>query len=184
VSSEAEGGRTARRRIPGQPAPAHTVKLGPIGAGPRHRGAARRASPCRRACARFVLDCSRDRRRAGRRLDARANRRGYPPRNPLPVKRIPAQIRSLCRAYTGEAVRSLAAIMRNADAPPRARIQAADIHLRWPRGSRLAAIGRRARRGCARCCSSLLSRRTRAKSLWKIADRLNAQGVSVPRGGA
>jgi len=35
----------------------------------------------------------------------------------------------LCRAYTGEAVRSLAAIMRNADAPPRARIQAADILL-------------------------------------------------------
>jgi hypothetical protein len=58
-----------------------------------------------------------------------ANRRGYPPRNPLPAKRIPAQIRSLCRSYTGEAVRSLAAIMRNADAPPRARIQAADILL-------------------------------------------------------
>ena len=54
---------------------------------------------------------------------------GYPPRKPLPAKRIPAHIRSLCRAYTDEAVRSLAAIMRNADAPPRARIQAADILL-------------------------------------------------------
>ena len=53
--------------------------------------------------------------RAGRRLDARANRRGYPPRKHLPAKRIPADIRSLCRSYTDEAVRSLAAIMRNGD---------------------------------------------------------------------
>jgi len=30
-------------------------------------------------------------------------------------KRIPADIRSLCRSYTDEAVRSLAAIMRNGD---------------------------------------------------------------------
>ena len=57
------------------------------------------------------------------------NRRGYPPRIPLPAKRIPAQIRSLCRAYTDEAVRSLAAIMRNPDAPPRARLRAADMLL-------------------------------------------------------
>jgi hypothetical protein len=49
---------------------------------------------------------------------------GTHPVNPLPAKRIPAQIQSLCRAYTGEAVRSLATIMRRADAPPRARIQA------------------------------------------------------------
>jgi hypothetical protein len=35
----------------------------------------------------------------------------------------------LCRAYTDEAVRSLAAIMRQADAPPRARIQAIAILL-------------------------------------------------------
>jgi hypothetical protein len=48
---------------------------------------------------------------------------------PLPAKRIPAQIRSLCRAYTDEAVRSLAAIMRQADAPPKARIQAIAILL-------------------------------------------------------
>jgi hypothetical protein len=49
--------------------------------------------------------------------------------DPLPAKRIPAQIRSLCRAYTDEAVRSLAAIMRQADAPPKARIQAIAILL-------------------------------------------------------
>jgi hypothetical protein len=59
----------------------------------------------------------------------RANRRGTDPVNPLPAKRKPAQIRSLCRAYTGEAVRSLAAIMRQADAPPSARIQAIAILL-------------------------------------------------------
>jgi hypothetical protein len=35
----------------------------------------------------------------------------------------------LCRAYTDEAVRSLAAIMRQADAPPKARIQAIAILL-------------------------------------------------------
>jgi hypothetical protein len=63
----------------------------------------------------FVLDYSHGCRRAGCGLDARANRRGYPPRKPLPAKRIPADIRSLCRSYTGEAVRSLAAIMRNGD---------------------------------------------------------------------
>jgi hypothetical protein len=76
-----------------------------------------------------VLDCSRDRRRAGCGFDACANRRGYPSRNPLPAKRIPADIRSLCRSYTDEAVRSLAAIKRQADAPPRARIQAIAILL-------------------------------------------------------
>ena len=56
-----------------------------------------------------------------------ANRRGYPPRKALARKTIPADIRSLCRAYTGEAVRSLAAIMRQVDAPPGARIQAISI---------------------------------------------------------
>jgi hypothetical protein len=50
-------------------------------------------------------------------------------RQDLPAKRIPAQIRSLCRAYTGEAVRSLATIVRQADAPPRARIQAIAVLL-------------------------------------------------------
>jgi hypothetical protein len=78
----------------------------------------------------IVLDYPHGCRRAGRRLDTRANRRGGThPVNPLPAKRIPAQIRSLCRAYTDEAVRSLAAIMRNPDAPPRARIRAADMLL-------------------------------------------------------
>ena len=71
-----------------------------------------------------VSDC-----RPRRIRDAYANRRGDPPRKPLPAKRVPAQIRSLCRAYTGEAVRSLAAIMRQADAPPGARIQAIAILL-------------------------------------------------------
>ena len=40
---------------------------------------------------------------------------GTHPVNPLPAKRIPADVRSLCRSYTGEAMRSLAAIMRNGD---------------------------------------------------------------------
>lgn len=69
----------------------------------------------------LVLYCSRDCRRS--------SGGGYPPPKPLSAKRIPANIRSLCRSYTGEAVRSLAAIMRNADAPPRARLQAIDILL-------------------------------------------------------
>jgi hypothetical protein len=54
---------------------------------------------------------------------------GTDPVTPLPAKRIPADIRSLCRAYTGEAVRTLAAIMRQADAPPSARIQAIAVLL-------------------------------------------------------
>ena len=57
------------------------------------------------------------------------NREGYSPGKALARKAIPADIRSLCRAYTGEAVRSLAAIMRQADAPPSARIQAIAILL-------------------------------------------------------
>jgi len=43
-------------------------------------------------------------------------------------KRIPADIRSLCRSYTDEAVRSLAAIMRNGDKDA-TRVQAAAILL-------------------------------------------------------
>src|SRR4249919_3433171 len=74
--------------------------------------------------------------RARRERDGCANRRGYPPRKPLPAKRIPAHIRSLCRAYTDEAVRSLAAIMRNADAPPE--------HAYGPSTSCLIAAGSRA----------------------------------------
>jgi hypothetical protein len=54
---------------------------------------------------------------------------GTQPVKPLPAKRIPADIRSLCRAYTAEAVRSLAAIMRQVDAPPGARIQAIAVLL-------------------------------------------------------
>ena len=57
------------------------------------------------------------------------NREGYSPGKALARKAIPANIRSLCRAYTAEAVRSLAAIMRQADAPPSARIQAIAILL-------------------------------------------------------
>jgi hypothetical protein len=93
----------------------------------------------------FVLYYSRDCRRAGCGLDARANRRGTV--NPLPAKRIPAHIRLLYRAYTDEAMRSLAAIMRQADAPPSARIRAIAILL--DRGLGQAATdahGRRRRR--------------------------------------
>lgn len=57
------------------------------------------------------------------------NRRGYPTHKALARKTIPADIRSLCRSYTSEAVRSLAAIMRQPDAPPSARVQAIGILL-------------------------------------------------------
>jgi hypothetical protein len=43
----------------------------------------------------------------------------------LPRKNIPADIRSLCRAYTDESVRHLAAILRQPEFPPSARVQAA-----------------------------------------------------------
>jgi hypothetical protein len=58
-----------------------------------------------------------------------ALRRGYLPRKPLPRKKIPADIRSLCRAYTDESVRHLAAIMRQPEFPPSARVQAIAILL-------------------------------------------------------
>jgi hypothetical protein len=102
--------------------------------GCRHDDVIVEPMPCNRSCsndgecAPFVLDYSRDCRRAGH--DASTNRRGTRHVNPLPAKKIPAQIRSLCRAYTGEAVRSLAAaIMRQANAPPSPRIQAIAILL-------------------------------------------------------
>ena len=57
------------------------------------------------------------------------NRRGYPPDKALARKAIPTDIRSLCRAYTGEAVRHLAAIMRQREYPPAARVQAASVLL-------------------------------------------------------
>jgi hypothetical protein len=57
------------------------------------------------------------------------NRRGYSPINALARKAIPTDIRSLCRAYTGEAIRHLAAIMRQREYPPAARVQAANILL-------------------------------------------------------
>ena len=57
------------------------------------------------------------------------NRRGYPPDKALARKAIPADIRSLCRAYTGEAIRHLAAIMRQREYSPAARVQAANILL-------------------------------------------------------
>jgi hypothetical protein len=47
----------------------------------------------------------------------------------LPRKKIPADIRSLCRAYTDESVRVLASIMRQAEHPPAVRVQAANILL-------------------------------------------------------
>ncbi|WP_439374791.1 hypothetical protein [Bradyrhizobium sp. DASA03120] len=47
----------------------------------------------------------------------------------MPRKAIPADIRSLCRAYTAEAIRHLAAIMRQPEYPPAARVQAANVLL-------------------------------------------------------
>lgn len=58
-----------------------------------------------------------------------ADRRGYRPRKALARKAIPADIRSLCRAYTGEAIRHLAAIMRQREYSPAARVQAASVLL-------------------------------------------------------
>ena len=57
------------------------------------------------------------------------NRRGYPPDKALARKAIPTDIRSLCRAYTGEAIRHLAAIMRQREYSPAARVQAASVLL-------------------------------------------------------
>jgi hypothetical protein len=57
------------------------------------------------------------------------NRRGYPARKRLPRKAIPADIRSLCRAYTAESVRVLASIMRQPEHSDAARIAAANILL-------------------------------------------------------
>ena len=53
------------------------------------------------------------------------HRRGYPARKPLPRKKIPTDIRSLCRAYTDEGVRVLASIMRQPEHSASARVQAA-----------------------------------------------------------
>ena len=54
---------------------------------------------------------------------------GVLPINALARKAIPTDIRSLCRAYTGEAIRHLAAIMRQREYSPAARVQAANILL-------------------------------------------------------
>jgi hypothetical protein len=54
-----------------------------------------------------------------------AQRRGYPSHNQLVRKKLPADIRSLCRSYTKECVRHLAAIMRQPEFPPAARVAAA-----------------------------------------------------------
>jgi hypothetical protein len=56
-------------------------------------------------------------------------REGYPPGNTLARKAIPTDIRSLCRAYTEESIRHLAAIMRQPEYPPAARVQAANALL-------------------------------------------------------
>ena len=56
-------------------------------------------------------------------------REGYPPGNTLARKAIPTDIRSLCRAYTAESIRHLAAIMRQREYSPAARVQAANILL-------------------------------------------------------
>ena len=64
--------------------------------------------------------------RAGRecRFDACANRRGYPPRKPLPRKKIPSDLRSLARGHTELCIKVLAEIV-----PPAARVSAAGILL-------------------------------------------------------
>src|SRR4051794_12463309 len=72
----------------------------------------------------FVLDCPRDCPGAERALPA-PNRRGYSPRKALARKAIPADIRSLCRSYTQESIRHLAAIMRQPEYSPAARVTAA-----------------------------------------------------------
>ena len=56
----------------------------------------------------------------------RRQQEGRPPGNALARKAIPAYIRSLCRAYTEESIRHLAAIMRQREDSPAARVQAAD----------------------------------------------------------
>src|SRR3982750_2881221 len=57
------------------------------------------------------------------------NRRRYPPDKTFARKAIPTGIRSLCRAYTEESIRHLAAIMRQREYSPAARVQAANILL-------------------------------------------------------
>ena len=57
---------------------------------------------------------------------ARRLHEGCPPDKALARKAIPAYIRSLCRAYTEESIRHLAAIMRQREDSPAARVQAAD----------------------------------------------------------
>ena len=58
-----------------------------------------------------------------------AIRRGTRPINPCQQRRIPADIRSLCRSYTAESIRVLASIMRQPEHSDAARIQAANILL-------------------------------------------------------
>ena len=72
-----------------------------------------------------MLYYSRDCRRAGHGC-ACANRRGVdPPRKYLPRKRIPPDLRSLARAHTEMGVKVLAGIASAEDAPPAARVSAA-----------------------------------------------------------
>lgn len=54
---------------------------------------------------------------------------GYRERKPLTRKAIPTDIRSLCRAYTAESIRHLAAIMRQREYSPAARVAAANALL-------------------------------------------------------
>ena len=59
----------------------------------------------------------------------RRQQEGGPPGKALARKAIPADIRSLCRAYTEESIRHLAAIMRQREDSAAARVQAANILL-------------------------------------------------------
>ena len=59
----------------------------------------------------------------------RRQHEGGPPGKALARKAIPAHIRSLCRAYTEESIRHLAAIMRQREDSAAARVQAANVLL-------------------------------------------------------
>jgi hypothetical protein len=50
---------------------------------------------------------------------------GYLPRKSFPRKKVPADIRSLCQAYTHEGIRVLASIMRLPEHPAAVRVAAA-----------------------------------------------------------
>src|SRR5262245_38913076 len=78
----------------------------------------------------FVIDSAWRRPRRRRTRHSCANRRGVgPPRNPLPRKKIPADLRSLARGHTELCIRVLAGIVSQEGVPRAARVSAAGILL-------------------------------------------------------